>query len=365
MAGLLSFLDNIEYRPTPISQGLLNLGAAMLANSGPSLKPVGFGQALGQGLQAFSQGADDVNQQDLMRRIREMQLQAQTPAGRRQAALEDAKIKSEVEALYPKAPSIPTGFTRGPDGSITPMQITGPNGPTDYMQHQLDMARQRAQIPGYGEDLRLRMALEDQQLQREAAARNAQNQQQSMDIAREKLDMLREASKRGKQLPINQIDKLTADQQNMENALRLQNTFKPEYGGHYLSGQFDLGNRLGRTFGDDTGQAQWWQDHQMQKNKVRNDLFGSALTPGEQAEWEKASINPTMDPKQIQLNLDRQYEIEKRGYQRRLENIKRGGYDISGFEQTPAPAEPARPAGVSDEKWNSYLNYLRSKGAMK
>lgn len=56
MAGLLDSIRALRFEPTPATMGLINAGAGMLMNSGPSLQPVGLGQSLGAGLQGFTGG---------------------------------------------------------------------------------------------------------------------------------------------------------------------------------------------------------------------------------------------------------------------------------------------------------------------
>lgn len=55
MAGLLDSLTNLSPEQT---QGLLGMASQMLQASGPSTRPVGFGQALGAGLDGYQQGSD-------------------------------------------------------------------------------------------------------------------------------------------------------------------------------------------------------------------------------------------------------------------------------------------------------------------
>lgn len=63
--GLLETLRNIEFEPTPMSMGLLQMGAQMLANSSNQPAPVSFGSVLGHGINGFTQGAGSVMQQRL------------------------------------------------------------------------------------------------------------------------------------------------------------------------------------------------------------------------------------------------------------------------------------------------------------
>lgn len=56
MAGLLDYLSNLKYEPDAASMGLMNMGAQMMANSGPSRMPTSALQQLGGGIQGFNQG---------------------------------------------------------------------------------------------------------------------------------------------------------------------------------------------------------------------------------------------------------------------------------------------------------------------
>jgi hypothetical protein len=92
-----------------------------------------------------------------------------------------------------------------------------------------------------------------------------------------------------------------------QNMSRIANTFKDSFGGYSAGPLGAAANLIGRNVGAGfQDQANWWQDYQMEKNIVRNRLFGSALTATESAEWEKAAISPGMTPKAIRTNLERQ-----------------------------------------------------------
>jgi hypothetical protein len=75
--GLLDELTKYKFNPNATSMGLLQAGAQMLANSGPSYQPQGgFGSALGQGLGGFTQGYTGFNQnqqeQEMLRQRMEL-----------------------------------------------------------------------------------------------------------------------------------------------------------------------------------------------------------------------------------------------------------------------------------------------------
>jgi hypothetical protein len=76
--GLLDELSKYKFNPNATSMGLLQAGAQMLANSGPSYQPQGgFGSALGQGLGGFTQGYMGFNQnqqeQEMLRQRMELE----------------------------------------------------------------------------------------------------------------------------------------------------------------------------------------------------------------------------------------------------------------------------------------------------
>jgi hypothetical protein len=198
---------------------------------------------------------------------------------------------------------------------------------------------------------------ENQQLNRDvqmrgqdsAAADRQLNYQQRQDAI--------EATRINKRmLPAKQIESLNNAQAGLENAARLTNTFNDSFGGHQVTG--GLSNTAGRLMGDETGQAQWWQDYQTHKNAQRNALFGGALTPTEQAEYEKQDITPRMDAKQIKANLARQEAIAKRGYERLQQNYNKAGYDTQNFNLPEAPLYDDE-----DSKDPEFEVFMKEKGA--
>ena len=78
---------------------------------------------------------------------------------------------------------------------------------------------------------------------------------------------------------------------------------------------------------------QWWQGYQDHVNKVRNELFGAALTAPEKAEFEKAMVTKGMSPTQAQANLKRQADIALKAYMN-LDNV----YRVQGYSKTALDA---------------------------
>lgn len=125
-----------------------------------------------------------------------------------------------------------------------------------------------------------------------------------------------------KTLDSSEREKLTQLGSTRRDAQRFLDSFKDEYGGYILDAVGNMSNAAGKTFGDDTGQAQFWQDYQTFLNVERNDLFGSALTPSERVEFHKAIISPGMNPDEIRKNLTRQVELVNEVTKRKYASYK-------------------------------------------
>lgn len=133
--------------------------------------------------------------------------------------------------------------------------------------------------------------------------------------------------------------------------------FKDSYGGFGRAVFGDLDNAYKRTVGDDTGQAQFWQQYDSFANLVRNQLFGSALSPGEAANFDKAMVNPGMAPGEIKKNLARQREIMMGAVSRLAHSAVAGGTNPAAIEpligmrigDLPKPiANAAKPEPLSN-----------------
>lgn len=86
-----------------------------------------------------------------------------------------------------------------------------------------------------------------------------------------------------------------------------------------------------------TAAVNWWRGYQQHKNKVRNTLFGGALTPTEKTEFDKESLDASVrNTKIIRATLEREYEIAKNAWERLSKNLEQSGYDpetIAGFSR--------------------------------
>jgi hypothetical protein len=131
-------------------------------------------------------------------------------------------------------------------------------------------------------------------------------------------------------MSVSDITKLQEEGGKYADATRFAETFKPEYAGHTILGEGP--NVAGRILpeavvGKSTAEgADWWQSYDRFKNLVRNELFGSALTAPEKAAFEKADINPRMDPERIKKNLALQKAITERGIRNKADAMISAGY---------------------------------------
>ena len=134
-------------------------------------------------------------------------------------------------------------------------------------------------------------------------------------------------------LPAMTIKDLGARGQAVDDLNRLTGGFKDEYGGYSAGFLGDTANTLGRNLGVGLGdQANWWQDYQTRKNVTRNQLFGSALTAQEKAEFDKADINPGMTPTAIRENLARQQNAVTNAARKMATALAKQGYQRDAIE---------------------------------
>lgn len=175
-------------------------------------------------------------------------------------------------------------------------------------------------------------------------------------------------NKLGKALPNPAVKDLSAAGAAVEDSARLKNSFNTEYGGKTILG--DMSNTLKRVFGDDTGQAQWWQDMDALQNQTRHNLFGSALTKTELQAWEKTSITPRMNPDQIVQNLARRQEIESRAASKLARAYTSAGYNKDQINELLGTAaeyvnQPAPPVKGQYKNENAPVPVRSEAEAMK
>jgi hypothetical protein len=138
---------------------------------------------------------------------------------------------------------------------------------------------------------------------------------------------------------VTDIDKLTEQGGKYTSVANFADSFKDEYSGYKSENIGNAATWMGRYTPVLPGAASkesagFWQEYDRYKNKVRNDMFGSALTATEQAAFERADVNPGMDPAAVRKNLDVQRQALKSAAIKKANALIQAGYD-------PAPIAAA------------------------
>lgn len=134
----------------------------------------------------------------------------------------------------------------------------------------------------------------------------------------------------GKALPTKLVNDLVEQATITDSTERLLTRFKPEFAGKTIAGE--MSNTAGRILGDESGQAEWWQDYSLHEATVRNKLFGASLTASEQGQWTKLTVTPRMNSNEVKKNLQRRAEIEQRALDRLTSSTAKAGYNKEQIE---------------------------------
>lgn len=330
----------------PDSQTLQKVGTAMLIGGDPR-----------------GSGILELGKQRSMAEERAKEMQAMTATGttKQNPTPEEAAIPVQAGAaerfMGPEAKVIPGLHQRAI--ALGNWIQRNPSGDPAYAKKEL------AAMDKMVEDYNAKMTADNSAYQREEENRRAAEERANAERAlRQQLADAEMARKRendaakaaeaakGKALPQPAVTKLAGAGDAVETSKRLLTTFKDNYGNKTIAG--DLSNTTKRIFGDDTGQAQWWQDMEQAQNRTRHELFGSALTATELAAWNKTSVNPRMDSKQIKENLTRRAEIEARAASKLARSYEAAGYSKdqirellgTAAEYLDKPAAPVGGAGI-------------------
>jgi hypothetical protein len=202
-----------------------------------------------------------------------------------------------------------------------------------------------------------------------------------------------ERTRKGPQMSVGDITKLSEEGGKFANITGFVKNFRPEYAG--MMGGATGGaaaNFLSRTLPSEIqGQSaldrtNWWQSYDSYKNIVRNDLFGSALTPSEQGEFMKADIHPGMNADIVAKNLKRQEEIVSAGIKRKAGALVQGGYDAETISRAygvpleamgvqkrgataPSPRQPGGPVRIGSPQEREALApgtpYIAPDGSLR
>lgn len=149
-------------------------------------------------------------------------------------------------------------------------------------------------------------------------------------------------------LGLNDTNKLAEKGSTLDSVNSFNTDFKDEYAGYSMGGETAMlygRNAPSWAVGSNTEQAaNFWQGYDRYKNKVRNELFGSALTAQEKAAFEAADVNANMRPDLIKKNLARQQKIVNTALGRVAKSMVASGYNQEAIET--AIGKPLQDLGV-------------------
>jgi len=112
---------------------------------------------------------------------------------------------------------------------------------------------------------------------------------------------------------------------------------------------------------EDRAKAEWWTKYEERKNAIRKELFGSAFTATEAAQFAKFTVTPWMDPTIARDYLKKQAEAARSAYVKNIVRLKSQGKDISGLvEMTESLGIDT--AGIEDMIENGTISSLLLKG---
>jgi hypothetical protein len=256
--------------------------------------------------------------------------------------LDDPTIPANVKTL---ANQYSTSFGKG---MIDPDKVDARvKDLTDMTQRIQQFDQNQAQIKINQESM---AAMREQNLQNSQAylalaeSQLALSRQNAAFQQRMKLDEATakaEKAKDGKEIKFGDATKLAGQSTGVDNLVGIYESFKPEFAGFGTNAVGEVAVFAAGKQSDEKSVAlyQWWQDYQNNINKVRNDLFGSALTAPEKAEFEKAMVTKGMNSAQAQKNLRRQAELAQKAYDK-IDNVLR----VQGYSK--AALDALKPTGI-------------------
>ncbi len=156
----------------------------------------------------------------------------------------------------------------------------------------------------------------------------------SSNLLRNMMTGMRSGANEGRTLSGGDINKFTTRLETFSQIKSLADTFKDDFTPTIPSealgnAQNLVGKKVGLGY---EKQGEFWMSYQNTINKIRNEMFGSALTETERAEFEKAIVRPGMKPDIIRNNLETQSRIIESALSRDIDVFKDSGYNTRGLE---------------------------------
>jgi hypothetical protein len=208
------------------------------------------------------------------------------------------------------------------------------------------MEQIQAQLEAKRDELKMR--LEDRGLDRASREQLVQQQQAILyaiakmndETKRYGIDMnadlrrdIAKLGRDGKPVSPTVIKQLSGLRTQADDLKDVHDTFKDDYGGLAGGVGGTVGGYLPKSMGGDKYReaTDWWKGYENQAALVeRHEKFGTALSAGERAAWQKATIAPGMSADTIKRNLKERARISNLLYERTVGEYEKAGHGVSG-----------------------------------
>lgn len=181
------------------------------------------------------------------------------------------------------------------------------------------------------------------------ASRALQQTMIEMNIDKAKREQAQAAD--GKAIPIPALEKLAKQSDSVSKTDNLSSTFDPSYVGFVSDplGKAAIAIALRSSDPKSLAMGQWWQGYQEDVNRIRNELFGAALTAQEKSEFDRAIVTPGMSAVQAQANLKKQADAAAKAYAKITNAVRAGGYSKSALDAlAPTLTMPVTPINLQE-----------------
>ena len=175
--------------------------------------------------------------------------------------------------------------------------------------------------------------------------------QQMTQLSIDKAKREQEQAKDGKAISIPALEKLAKQSDSVSKTDNLSSTFDPSFVGFVSDplGRAAIAIALRSSDPKSLAMGQWWQGYQEDINRIRNELFGAALTAGEKSEFDRAIVTPGMSAVQAQANLKKQADAAAKAYTKITNAVRAGGYSNSALDAlAPTLTMPVTPINLED-----------------
>jgi hypothetical protein len=175
--------------------------------------------------------------------------------------------------------------------------------------------------------------------------------QQMTQLSIDKAKRDQEQAKDGKAISIPALEKLAKQSDSVSKTDALSSTFDPSYVGFVSDplGRAAIAIALRSSDPKSLAMGQWWQGYQEDINRIRNELFGAALTAQEKSEFDRAIVTPGMSAVQAQANLKKQADAAAKAYTKITNAVRAGGYSKSAIDAlAPTLTLPVTPINLED-----------------